>query len=258
MFLTAHRHLVRAPGDPSRNEDPFSLYAKELINELLAWAFEHWKNPRIAIVFANCFGGWTFGEPQLKRLAASGRKRLSPHQAVAWFPAAAQGRVTIEYQLKCPAMTFSSEYFAFYDALQLARWWLKTGACEAVLAGAAESFGSAFLARSVHAGASCAISTDSCVWWVLASEGVHEVQTIDSGVAGVESALEESEYCAEVPLRGATALPLTALAALEEPPVRYRVPGKYVVQASDGVLAIHRLDRVSPEHGKFDAVARAT
>jgi hypothetical protein len=61
---------------------------------------------RLAIALANCYGGWTFCDPQIKKLIADGPGRVSAYLSVAWFPAAAQGQITIKNQLKIPALTF--------------------------------------------------------------------------------------------------------------------------------------------------------
>lgn len=89
--LPAHR-------EPTRKEDPFTIISFDLFSELFDNGFTRYvqkENPRIAIAFANCFGGWTFCEPQVMRLIDQGPSRVSAFLSTAWFPAAAQGQITI-------------------------------------------------------------------------------------------------------------------------------------------------------------------
>ncbi len=134
MFLIATAHeILEATSAPAREEDPFSVMARTTFERICSEILPARPGARLAIALANCYGGWTFCDPQIKRLVEDGPGRVSAYLSVAWFPAAAQGRITIQNQLKVPALTLSTEFYAFYDAMRVCRSWLKQGVCDIAL-----------------------------------------------------------------------------------------------------------------------------
>ena len=55
---------------------------------------------RAGIFMGNAIGGWLYGETELRDLYIEGREGVSPFMASAWFPAAPQGQISIQYGIK--------------------------------------------------------------------------------------------------------------------------------------------------------------
>ncbi|MBN9684646.1 MULTISPECIES: beta-ketoacyl synthase N-terminal-like domain-containing protein [unclassified Corallococcus] len=79
----------------ARRLDRFSLLALAAVSEVLSSyplsAEARW---HCGLLVGNTMAGWTFTEPQLRVLYGQGAP-VSPFMATAWFPAAAQGHVTL-------------------------------------------------------------------------------------------------------------------------------------------------------------------
>lgn len=195
---------------------------------------------RLAIAFANCFGGWTFGEAQLHKLAEIGPRRVSAFQAVAWFPAAAQGQVTIKNQLMVPALTFSTEFYAFWDAMVTCKHWLDHNICDVALVGAAETVGSPFLTAALGTN----YANDAVVWFALAAHGDETIRIH----CGSPPEIMSSDICEEggnvrgSPILGACALPLLMLEARKNRPCSLRIPLRVLVHTNHQGLELWRLD----------------
>lgn len=241
MYLADHAHKTsRAATQPAREEDPFSLDLYETFAPLHDKVRrERGNDVRIAIAIGNCFGGWTFCDPQTRILRDRGPGKVSAFLSVAWFPAAAQGRITIKRQLKVPALTFSAEFHAFYDALATCQFWLEHRVCDVAFAGAAETVGSPFMSTAFGASA----THDAAAWFVLAREGTDEIR-LHPGVppADMQSASVPGDAFQGTPIRGACALPLLALEARRRPHEALRVPGRGVVRSAPGALDLWRRD----------------
>lgn len=94
---------------------------------------------RVGLSIGNALGGWEFAERELRALWTQGPREVSPYQATAWFPTAAQGNVTIQNAIRGPSRTFTldraSSAYALIDAIRL----LRHGHADAVLAGGTEA-----------------------------------------------------------------------------------------------------------------------
>lgn len=179
-LMTWETVVERAATTAEPKEDPFSVLAWRLFGKMHTRVVASFRQP--GVLLCNCFAGWTFGQRQIDRLATNGPRAVSAFQSVAWFPAAAQGQVTIRHELSCPALTFSSEYVAFHDALRMARFWLYSRQCDVVFVGSAESGGSSFLSRHLQ----LQEAVDCCVWCILTEH------------IGVPILLEKPVDCPEV------------------------------------------------------------
>ncbi|MFJ2967581.1 beta-ketoacyl-[acyl-carrier-protein] synthase family protein [Streptomyces collinus] len=94
---------------------------------------------RAGVMVGNVLGGWEFAERELRKLWVSGARSVSPYQATAWFPAAAQGNICIDHGIKGPARTFvadraSGAYALIHGAQAIVR-----GQADVVLAGGVEA-----------------------------------------------------------------------------------------------------------------------
>jgi 3-oxoacyl-(acyl-carrier-protein) synthase len=95
---------------------------------------------RTGIVVGNNFGGWGYVEPMMRPLyGIEGMAAINPYVATAWFPAAAQGEISIRLGIKGHSKTFSAERLSSAFAIEYARDLLADGALDAVLAGGAEA-----------------------------------------------------------------------------------------------------------------------
>ncbi|MHC2295397.1 beta-ketoacyl synthase N-terminal-like domain-containing protein [Bradyrhizobium barranii] len=91
------------------------------------------------IISGNAVAGWTFTEPQLRKLYSSGIDDISPYLASAWFPAASQGQISIHMKLRGYAKTIATDRCAGTQAVGLAAEAISAGRGERFLAGGAEA-----------------------------------------------------------------------------------------------------------------------
>jgi hypothetical protein len=232
--------VAQATVDPTRDEDPFSVLARRVFDRVCAQVLPQRKGARLAVAIANCYGGWTFCDPQIKRLVNDGPGRVSAYLSVAWFPAAAQGRITIKNQLQIPALTFSTEFYAFYDAMRVCRFWLKHGVCDVALAGAAETLGSPFLSSAFGPG----VRNDAVAWFAFANEGEERIR-LDEEPPPVHPEASETivdELPRGTPLKGSCALPLLILEARGRRPCTLEIPRRMVVRADPRSVNLWRYE----------------
>jgi 3-oxoacyl-(acyl-carrier-protein) synthase len=91
------------------------------------------------IVTGNMMAGWTFTEPQLRALHATGLADISPYLATAWFPAAPQGQVTIHLNMHGFAKTVTTDRCAGAQAIGIAFEHLRRHHSKFLLAGGVEA-----------------------------------------------------------------------------------------------------------------------
>ena len=91
------------------------------------------------VVVGNMTAGWTFTEPELRKLHAGGVSDVSPYLASAWFPAAAQGQITIHLGLQGYAKTFATDRCAGGQAIGHAYDRIRYGQDDLLLAGGTEA-----------------------------------------------------------------------------------------------------------------------
>ena len=184
------------------------------------------------IAFANSYGGWTFGQHQLEELAERGPKHVSAFQATAWFPAAAQGQVTINFGLKIPARTFSTEGLCYFHALKHARRMLKSGVCQHMFVGSAETFGTAWLRSSLNRD-----PAEDCATWLLVQSEDDEPgeEAIALRYLDLSPASEEIARDLAQPDGSSCALPIAIeRVRIGGPPVE--IAGLWVVRDQDRVV----------------------
>lgn len=100
---------------------------------------------RIGVYVANVYAGWNYGEPQLANLVEIGPAAVHPYLATAWFPAAAQGEISIAFGWHGASKTFSGHGSAIAEAMLAAVLSIRLGRLDAALVIAAESCLSDFL-----------------------------------------------------------------------------------------------------------------
>lgn len=94
---------------------------------------------RVGVMIGNILGGWGFAERELRKLWIEGPRSVSPYQATAWFPAAAQGNICIELGVKGPARTFVADRASGAYALIRGVEAVQRGHADVVLAGGVEA-----------------------------------------------------------------------------------------------------------------------
>lgn len=137
------------PGRLRRRIDRFSAVGYLAVRDVLSAVpdDERPERARIGVFLANTRAGWSYGEPELGLLVDVGPWAMHAYQATAWFPAAAQGEITIALDLRGCAKTAAGREAGFAEALWLARDALERGAVDLAIAGAAESLVNAFVLR---------------------------------------------------------------------------------------------------------------
>ncbi len=73
------------------------------------WSQQEHGGDRVGITVGNNLGGWEFAERELRNLWKSGPRDVSPYMATAWFPAAVQGNISIQFGIKGIGRTFLSD-----------------------------------------------------------------------------------------------------------------------------------------------------
>ena len=101
---------------------------------------------RVGVYVGNAFAGWAYGGEQLAHLVAEGPEAVHAFQSTAWFPAAAQGEITILTGFKGQAKTFSGSRCPFSEAMLAASMALSANVIDFAFVGAAESCVSPYLA----------------------------------------------------------------------------------------------------------------
>jgi 3-oxoacyl-[acyl-carrier-protein] synthase II len=94
---------------------------------------------RFGTYIGNCFGGWTFNDPELRGLVTKGIDEFSPFVGTAWFPAAPQGEITIKNRLKGHSKTFDSGRASGLTAIGYGARAIAEGKVDIILAGATEA-----------------------------------------------------------------------------------------------------------------------
>lgn len=145
-FATDPREHPAIPGRGLRRRiDRFAAVAYLAVSSSLARVAQLPSADRIGVFMANTRAGWEYGERGLSRLVADGPDAMLMYQSTAWFPAAAQGEVTIALGLRGAAKTAAGSASGFGEALWLARTALARGRVDLALVAAAESLVSSFV-----------------------------------------------------------------------------------------------------------------
>ena len=116
----------------------YALAASDLAIKDSALDWRQVNRERVGVFIGNCFGGWTFNDPQLRLLHTAGVEEFSPFVGTAWFPAAPQGEITIRHKLKGHSKTFDSGRASGLAAIGYGARAIVHGRAELVLAGGTE------------------------------------------------------------------------------------------------------------------------
>jgi 3-oxoacyl-(acyl-carrier-protein) synthase len=103
------------------------------------WSQQEHGGNHVGITVGNNLGGWEFAERELRNLWKSGPREVSPYMATAWFPAAVQGNVAIQFGIKGIGRTFLSDRAGGALAFIHAADCLIRGRADIMLAGGAEA-----------------------------------------------------------------------------------------------------------------------
>jgi Beta-ketoacyl synthase, N-terminal domain len=145
-FSSDPRARAGVPATLRRRIDRFTAVAYLAITDVLGAlpADQRPARDRVGLFLANTRAGWSYGEPELRALVEQGMDAMHAYQATAWFPAAAQGEVSIGLDLRGCSKTAAGRESGFAEALWLARDALERDAVELAVVGAAESLASDF------------------------------------------------------------------------------------------------------------------
>jgi 3-oxoacyl-(acyl-carrier-protein) synthase len=94
---------------------------------------------RVGITVGTNLGGWEFAERELYHLWTKGPRAVSPYQAIAWFPTAVQGNISIQLGIKGVGRTFLCDRAGGAYAIMHAAHCLRVGHADKMFAGGAEA-----------------------------------------------------------------------------------------------------------------------
>jgi 3-oxoacyl-(acyl-carrier-protein) synthase len=94
---------------------------------------------RVGIFMGNAIGGWLYAETELRDMYMEGREGVSPFMASAWFPAAPQGQISINYGIKGFSKTIVADRASSLMAIGYAARTIIQGKCDIILAGGMEA-----------------------------------------------------------------------------------------------------------------------
>ena len=129
--------------------DRFSAIALGLSDKLATRAKELAQPEDIGVFVGNEVGGWAYAEPQLANLKTRGWRRVGTFQATAWFPAAAQGEISIRHGLKGYSKTYSTKGISGLEAIYFAALAISFGRVKFAIAGAVEAATNDFAVRGI-------------------------------------------------------------------------------------------------------------
>ena len=129
--------------------DRFSAIALGLTDSLARRAKESAPPEEIGVFVGNEIGGWTYAAPQLANLKNRGWRHVGTFLATAWFPAAAQGEISIRYGLKGLSKTFSTIGLSGLEAVYFGALAISVGRLRFAIAGAVEAPTSDFALRGM-------------------------------------------------------------------------------------------------------------
>lgn len=134
-----------------RKIDRFSTYALIATQQALhsanlltdekkpLWLQQGHGENRVGLCVGNNLGGWEFAERELRNLWQSGPREVSPYMATAWFPAAVQGNLSIQFGVKGIGRTFLSDRASGAMAIIHAADCLRRGRADIMIAGGTEA-----------------------------------------------------------------------------------------------------------------------
>ncbi len=94
---------------------------------------------RVGIFMGNALGGWLYAETELRDMYIEGREGVSPFMASAWFPAAPQGQISINYGIKGFSKTIVADRASSLMAIGYAARTIIRDKCDFILAGGMEA-----------------------------------------------------------------------------------------------------------------------
>lgn len=133
----------------AKKMDRFSLLALAAVR-ILVREMTDAEREECGFVCGNMMAGWTFTEPQLRALHASGPAAVSPYLASAWFPAAPQGQVSIHAGVRGYAKTFATDRCAGAQAIGHAWRRIAGGRSHGMIAGGVEAPATSFVEASLR------------------------------------------------------------------------------------------------------------
>lgn len=125
-----------------------SLYACERLIEKTNLGKSERKH--CGIMFGNNYAGWSYVEEQMYGLYAGDHQAINPYVATAWFPAAAQGELSIRNQIFGVSKTFSQDQLSSAVAIQYAMDMLALSKVDYTIVGGHESLISPLIQSALY------------------------------------------------------------------------------------------------------------
>lgn len=119
----------------------FALQDANLLldNKKPVWSQQEQESHRVGVCVGNNLGGWEFAERELRNLWQQGPREVSPYMATAWFPAAVQGNLSVQFGIKGVGRTFLSDRASGAQAIIHAADCLQRGRADIMIAGGSEA-----------------------------------------------------------------------------------------------------------------------
>jgi hypothetical protein len=132
--------------------DRFSQIALAATDGMIA-ALGDTARERVGVFVGNDLAGWNYVDEQLSEMIATRNPAaIDPYVATAWFPAAAQGEITIAYSILGPGKTFSAGALSGGLALENAAQLIAEEKIDMAIAGGVEAPDSPVLLQALAAG----------------------------------------------------------------------------------------------------------
>ncbi|HEX8000727.1 MAG TPA: beta-ketoacyl synthase N-terminal-like domain-containing protein [Pyrinomonadaceae bacterium] len=141
LVRTVDRKLIEEVIPPRLRKkiDRFSQVSLLAIRELQSQFSDVEKN-RVGVFIGNDFAGWNYVYQQtVQMIETRDPMQIDPYVATAWFPAAAQGEITIAHGILGESKTFSAGYLGGGLALEYAARMVEAHALDVAIAGGVEA-----------------------------------------------------------------------------------------------------------------------
>ena len=100
---------------------------------------EHHDPSRCGLFVGNALGGWSYVEDQMYELYQGDLDAINAYVATAWFPAAPQGEISIQFGIEGYSKTFSAGRLSSSFAIEHAIDCINSGYLDSAIAGGAEA-----------------------------------------------------------------------------------------------------------------------
>ncbi|KZN63883.1 beta-ketoacyl synthase N-terminal-like domain-containing protein [Pseudoalteromonas luteoviolacea] len=132
-------------GNKLDNFSKFALIASERAMSDAKLPIDSLDKDKVGVFVGNVFGGWQYTDRELRNLHCDGPRAVSPFQATAWFPAAAQGQISITHGFKGYSKTYMCDRSSSLHSISDAAYHIGQGHIDVAIAGGTECINTDFV-----------------------------------------------------------------------------------------------------------------